>query len=111
MRVKVEATTSWFNNGDEIIERYPFLKDHRFKLERIATGKKREFFDYRYGEYGKWRFRDESTLYVTIDKLEDFQYFVKMVKKTNENAYNGQTILMVDDDGNWELEIYDGYRE
>ena len=109
MRVKVEATTSWFDNGDEIIERYQFLKDDpRFKLERIATGKKREFF---YFKSGKWRFRDESTLYVTIDKLEDFQYFVKMVKKTNENAYNGQTILMVDDDNNWELEIYDGYRE
>ena len=108
MRVKVEATTSWFDNGDEIIERYPFLKDPRFKLERIATGRKIEFFDFK---YRKWRFRDESTLYVTIDKLEDFQYFVEMVKKTNKDAYNGQTILMVDDDNNWELEIYDGYRE
>lgn len=108
MRVKVESTTSWFCNGDEIIERYPFLKNPRFKLERVANGKKREFFDYK---SGKWRFRDESTLYITIDKLEDFQYFVEMVKKTNKNAYNGQTILMVDDDGNWELEIYDGYRE
>lgn len=110
MRVKVTSTTSWDDNGDEIIERYPFLKDPRFKLERVATGKKREFFDYK---SGKWRFRDESTLYITIDKLEDFQYFVEMVKKTdkNKNAYNGQTILMVDDDGNWELEIYDGYRE
>lgn len=108
MRVKVESTT--FCNGDEIIERYPFLKNPRFKLERVANGKKREFFDYK---SGKWRFRDESTLYITIDKLEDFQYFVEMVKKTdkNKNAYNGQTILMVDDDGNWELEIYDGYRE
>ena len=108
MRVKVESTTSWFCNGDEIIERYPFLKNPRFKLERVANGKKREFFDYK---SGKWRFRDESTLYITIDKLEDFQYFVEMVKKTNGNAYNGQTILMVGDDGNWELEIYDGYRE
>lgn len=108
MRVKVEATVSWSDNGDEIIEMYPFLKDPRFKLERVATGKKREFFD---SKFGKWRFRDESTLYVTIDKLEDFQYFVKMVKKTNGNAYNVQTILMVDDDNNWELEIYDGYRE
>lgn len=108
MRVQVTSTVSWFDNGDEIIERYPFLKDSRFKLERVATGKKREFFDYK---SGKWRFRDESTLYVTIDKLEDFQYFVEMVKKTGKNAYNGQTILMVDDDGNWELEIYDGYRE
>lgn len=70
--------------------------------------KRANFFDYK---SGKWRFRDESTIYVTIDKLEDFQYFVEMVKKTNKNAYNGQTILMVDDDGNWELEIYDGYRE
>lgn len=106
MRVKVEAATSWFDNGDEIIERYPFLKDPRFKLERVATGKKREFFD---SKSGKWSFRDGSTLYVTIDKLEDFQYFVKMVKKTNKYgyAYNGQTILMIDDDGNWELEIYD----
>lgn len=110
MRVKVESTTSWFCNGDEIIERYPFLKNPRFKLERVANGKKREFFDY---NSGKWRLRDESILYITIDKLEDFQYFVEMVKKTdkNKNAYNGQTILMVDDDGNWELEIYDGYRE
>lgn len=108
MRVKVESTTSWFGNGDEIIERYPFLKDPRFKLERVATGKKREFFDYK---SGKWRFRDESTLYVIIDKLEDFQYFVEMVKKTNKDAYDGQTILMVDDAGSWELEIYDGYRE
>lgn len=108
MRVQVTSTVSWFDNGDEIIERYPFLKDPRFKLERVATGKKREFFDFK---SGKWRFRDESTLYVTIDKLEDFQYFVEIVKKTNKNAYNGQTILMVDDDGNWELEIYDGYRE
>lgn len=108
MRVKVESTTSWFCNGDEIIERYPFLKNPRFKLERVANGKKREFFDYK---SGKWRFRDESTLYVIIDKLEDFQYFVEMVKKTNKDAYNGQTILMVDDDRNWELEIYDGYRE
>lgn len=108
MRVKVEATTSWFDNGDEIIEKYPFLKDPRFKLERVTTGKKREFFDYK---YGKWSFRDESALYVTIDKLEDFQYFVEMVKKTNKDVYNGQTILMVDDDGNWELEICDGYRE
>ena len=108
MRVKVESTTSWFNNGDEIIERYPFLKDPRFKLERVATWRKIKFFD---SKSEKWRFRDESTIYVTIDKLEDFQYFVKMVKKTNENAYNGQTILMVDDGDNWELEIYDGYRE
>jgi hypothetical protein len=44
MRVKVESTTSWFCNGDEIIERYPFLKNPRFKLERVANGKKREFF-------------------------------------------------------------------
>lgn len=108
MRVQVTSTTSWFSNGDEIIERYPFLKDPRFKLERVTTGKKREFFD---SKSGKWCFRDESTLYVTIDKLEDFQYFVKMVKKTNENAYDGQTILMVDDNDDWELEIYDGYRE
>ena len=108
MRVKVESTTSWFNNGDEIIERYPFLKDPRFKLERVATGRKREFFD---SKSEKCRFRDESTIYVTIDKLEDFQYFVEMVKKTNKDAYDGQTILMVDDDNNWELEIYDGYRE
>lgn len=108
MRVQVTSTVSWFDNGDEIIERYPFLKDPRFKLERVATGKKREFFDYK---SGKWRFRDKSTLYVTIDKLEDFQYFVEMVKKTNKDVYDGQTILMVDDDGNWELEIYDGYRE
>nr|DAI18225.1 MAG TPA: hypothetical protein [Bacteriophage sp.] len=110
MRAQVTSTVSWFDNGDEIIKRYPFLKDPRFKLERVATGKKREFFDYK---SGKWRFRDESKLYVTIDKLEDFQYFVEMVKKTdkNKNAYNGQTILMVDDDNNWELGIYDGYRE
>lgn len=107
MRVQVTSTVSWFDNGDEIIERYPFLKDPRFKLERVATSKKREFFD---SKSGKWSFRDESTLYVTIDKLEDFQYFVKMVKKTNEDVYNGQTIFMVDDDNNWELEIYDGYR-
>lgn len=73
----------------------------------LQTAKKREFFDYK---SGKWRFRDESTLYVTIGKLEDFQYFVEMVKKTNKDVYNGQTILMVDDDGNWKLEIYDGYR-
>lgn len=59
----------------------------------------------------KWRFRDESTLYVTIDKLEDFQYFVEMVKKTNGRDYDGQAIIMVDDGNNWELEIYDGYRE
>lgn len=108
MRVKVEATTSWLNNGDEIIERYPFLKDPRFKLERVVTGKNIKFFDCK---SGKWSFRDEITLYVKIDKLEDFQYFVEMVKKTSKDAYNGQTILMVDDDGNWELEIYDGYRE
>ena len=108
MRVQVTSTISWDDNGDEIIERYPFLKDPRFKLERVATGNKREFFDYK---SGKWRFRDESTLYVTIDKLEDFQYLVEMVKKTNKNAYDGQTILMVDDGGNWYIEIYDGYRE
>lgn len=107
MRVKVGATTSWFDNGDKTIERYPFLKDPRFKLERVATGKKREFFDCK---SGKWSTRDLSNLYVTIDKLEDFQYFVEMVKKTNKDAYNGQTIFMVDDDNNWELEIYDGYR-
>lgn len=108
MRVKVRETTSWFGNGDEIIERYPFLKDPRFKLERVTTGRKREFFDCK---SRKWRFRDESTLYVTIDKLEDFQYLVEMVKKTNKNAYDGQTILMVDDGGDWYIEIYDGYRE
>lgn len=105
MRVKVRATTSWFGNGDEIIEKYPFLKDPCFKLERVT--KKREFFDCK---LGKWSTRDVGTLYVTIDKLEDFQYFVEMVKKTNKDVYNGQTILMVDDDNNWELEIYDGYR-
>ena len=108
MRVKVKATTSWFDNGYEIIERYPFLKDPRFKLERVATGKDIEFFDCK---SGKWSTRDAITLYVTIDKIEDFQYFVKMVKKTNKNVYDGQTILMVDDGDNWELEIYDGWRE
>ena len=108
MRVKVEATTSWFDNGDEIIERYPFLKEHRFKLECVVTGKNIEFFDCK---SGKWSTRDANTIYVTIDKIEDFQYFVEMVKKTNKYAYDGQTILMVDDGGNWYLEIYDGYRE
>lgn len=108
MRVKVDATTSWFDNGDEVVENYPFLKDERFKMERVPTGHKREFFD---AKKETWYFRDECEIYITIDKLEDFQYLVEMVKKTNRNAYNGQTILMVDDDGNWELEIYDGYRE
>ena len=108
MRVKVDATTSWFDNGDEVAENYPFLKDERFKMERVPTGRKREFFDFK---KETWRLRDECEIYITIDKLEDFQYLVEMVKKTNKNAYNGQTILMVDDDGNWELEIYDGYRE
>ena len=108
MRVKVTSTTSWFDNGDAIIDRYPFLKDPRFKLERVETGKKKKFFDYK---LGKWSTRDAIIIYVTIDKLEDFQYFVEMVKKTNKDAYDGQTILMVDGDGNWELEIYDGCRE
>lgn len=44
MRVKVGATTSWFDNGDEIIEKYPFLKDPRFRLERVETGKKERIF-------------------------------------------------------------------
>ena len=44
MRVKVGETISWFDDGDKIIDRYPFLKDPRFKLERVTTGKKREFF-------------------------------------------------------------------
>lgn len=108
MRVKVKTVPEWFDDGNKIIKKYPFLKDPRFKLELVANGKKREFFDYK---YKKWGLRDESDIYVTIDKLEDFQYFVEMVKKTNKNAYNGQTILMVDDDNNWELGIYDGYRE
>lgn len=44
MRVKVEATTSLFdNNGDKIIEKYPFLKDPRFKLERVTNGKRESF--------------------------------------------------------------------
>ena len=84
-----------------------FSKTLVSNLNVSQPAKKREFFD---SKSGKWSFRDESTLYVTIDKLEDFQYFVKMVKKTNEDVYNGQTIFMVDDDNNWELEIYDGYR-
>lgn len=42
MRVKVVATSSCFDNGGEIIEMYPFLKDPRFKLERV-TKKKRIF--------------------------------------------------------------------
>lgn len=106
MRVKVTATTLWFNKVDKLIEMYPFLKDPRFKLEHVT--KKREFFDCK---SGKWGTRDVGTLYVTIDKLEDFQYFVEMAKKANKDVYNGQTILMVDDNNNWELEIYDGYRE
>lgn len=108
MRVKVDATTSWLDNGDEVLENYPFLKDERFEMERVPTGHKGKFFD---AKKETWYFRDECEIYITIDKLEDFQYLVEMVKKTNRNAYNGQTILMVDDDGNWELEIYDGYRE
>lgn len=108
MRVEVEATTSWFSNGDEILEKYPFLKDERFKMERVPNGHKREFFD---AKKETWSFRDECKIYITIDKLEDFQYLVEMVKKTNKNAYDGQTILMVDDDGSWRIEIYDGYRE
>lgn len=44
-------------------------------------------------------------------EAEDFQYLVEMVKKTNKNAYDGQTILMVDDGGDWYIEIYDGCRE
>lgn len=36
---KVNVTTSWVNNdGDKILEEYPFLKDERFKLERVKTG-------------------------------------------------------------------------
>lgn len=41
MRVKVVATSSCFDNGGEIIEMYPFLKDPRFKLERVT---KKEIF-------------------------------------------------------------------
>lgn len=109
MRAKVNATTSWLGNGDEVLEKYPFLKDERFKMERVPTGCKRKFFD---AKKETWRFRDECEIYVIIDKLEDFQYLVEMVKKTNgDNANDGQTILMVDDDGSWELEIYDGWRE
>lgn len=107
MRVHVTSTTSWFDNADEIIGKYPFLEDERFKLERVKTGHKREVFD---SSINRWTYRDESQVYIVIDKLEDFQYFVEMVKKTNKDVYNGQTIFMVDDDNNWELEIYDGYR-
>lgn len=77
MRVKVTSTISWDDNGDEIIERYPFIKDPRFKLERVATGKRREFFDYK-------------------------------MKAGKAHGFNRGRCQ---DDGNWELEIYDGYRE
>lgn len=44
MRVKVEATTVWFMDGDELVKKYPFLKDPRFKVERVLSGKKKEHF-------------------------------------------------------------------
>lgn len=109
MRVKVNVTTSWVNNdGDKILEEYPFLKDERFKLERVKTGNKREVFN---RDIKCWCWREVYEIYITIDEVEDFQYLVEMVKKTNKNAYDGQTILMVDDGGDWYIEIYDGYRE
>ena len=106
MRVKVEATTVWFQDGDELAEKYPFLKDERFKMELVPAGHHREFF-----RDGRWQTREVSEVYVEIDSLEDLQAFIKGVKKDNEDVYNGQTILMLDDDGDWFIEIYDGWRE
>ena len=106
MRVKVEATTVWFNDGDELVEKYPFLKDSRFKMELVPTGHNREFF-----RDGRWQNREKREAYITIDSLKDLQSFIKSAKKCNEDIYDGQTILMLGDDGDWRIEIYDGYRE
>ena len=113
MRAKVTITASKLsvdgNSADKILGKYPFLEDERFKPERVKTGNKREVFN---PDIKCWCWRDVYEIYITIDKVEDLQYLVEMVKKnSNDEVYNGQTILMVDDDGNWELEIYDGWRE
>ena len=108
MRVKVEATTVWFEDGDELVKKYPFLKDECFEIEMIPTGHHREFYSQ---SKKKWVSKEETEVYITIDSLETLQFLVESVKKETEDAYNGQTILMVDDDGDWYIEIYDGYRE
>lgn len=105
MRVKVEATTVYYENSDELVEKYPFLKDPRFKMKLVPIKKKESY------TRGKgWHYKDVDAVYINFGSLKDLQEFIKFVANSPK-SWGGEIILSVDDNGEFTLEIYDGYRE
>lgn len=105
MRVKVEATTVYLEDCDELVEKYPFLKDPRFKMERVPIAKKES-----YSRDKGWHYKNVDAVYINFGSLEDLQEFIKFVANSPK-SWGGEIILSVDDNGEFTLEIYDGYRE
>lgn len=98
MRVKVDATTIWRDNGDKLLETYPFLKKPEYRMTSTRRGKE------------PYCSHDHVEVYVEINDIDTLQNLVHDIKEIG-GVGDGETIISVDDNGQWQIEIYDGWRE
>lgn len=89
MKVYIENTL-WYGD-DELLERYPDLDEFGYSVETVWT---RDWYD---------REVVKKKPYITVESLEDL---VKL-----RRAVQNPLIFDQDEDGNYIIEIYDGYRE
>ena len=108
MKIAIRSTEIHCNNADSLLAKYPILADYNFEKKVIQRPEKKFIRD----ENGKLisqiiedRFFCITETYITIDSLE---HLFKLLE-----AVDCDLVLTTGfyADADYEIEIYDGYRE
>lgn len=103
MKIKINATTNYDDDPNDLLAEYPQLADFGFTVEIIKKPKMIRIMD----ENGKYiqqicGYYDEHVSYINIDTLEEL---AELTRST------GMHIIFDARDEIPDIEIYDGYRE
>lgn len=106
MKFKISATSIYSDQAHRLVEDYPFLRDYNFEIKEIQYPIKRIIRD----ENGKpivcdtGKYGNRLAAYIEVS---DLQSLLELLKKA------GDLVLMesTEGDADFEIEIYDDYRE
>lgn len=100
MRFKVTATSVWYDDYDELIEKFPVLNNFSIHKETIQEEYSQWTYDENNEKIKQIMYRDKNYMYIDMDLAETFSELVQTLNEPVIIFVDGKTI-----------EIYDSYRE
>lgn len=107
MKFLISATSIYSDQTHRLLENYPFLRDYNFEIKELKRPKIRWIRDEKgklIKQFEEGKFDTYCRAYINVD---DLQSLLELLKKAGDLVLTEST----KDDADFEIEIYDDYRE